>query len=654
MQPKFPSFTLSRRAALLAGAGLTLALALREPATARAAEMTESPALEKDVADGKLPPVGTRIPAEPLVMDLPAEGRRVGQYGGSLRIIEGQAKDTRRMVVYGYARLVGYTPDQKLVPDLAKAVDVEDDRIFTFHLRRGHKWSDGEPFTAEDFRYWWEDVVNNEELNKFGPPREVLVDGEVPKVTFVDDVTVRYEWSKPNPFFLPAIAAPQPLYIYRPAHYLKKFHAKYADAAKLAEKVKDSGQRNWVALHFKYDQQYKNSDPKLPSLEPFVLRTKPPADRFIFARNPFFHRIDKAGHQLPYIDEVAMGIASSKLIPAQAGAGAADLQASYLVFNNYAFLKQAAAREGYQVRRWKGGKGSKITLYPNLNVRDEVWRKLFQNADFRRALSLGMNREDINQAIYYGLGLPVVDTAMEGSPFYDEARAKRYANYDPAEAERLLDSLGLTERSGGIRLLPDGRQMIIIVETAGEDSEQVDVLGLVAEDYRKIGIKLLIKPSERETLSSRLAAGSTMMSVSTGLENGLPTVDWSPAQLAPTDGEQPEWPAWGSHFETKGNMGAAPDLPVARKLLDLHRQWTVSLDEAERARIWTEMLDINADEALRIGIVSGIDNLVLVSDRLQNVPERAVYNWNPGAFFGVYRMETFFFGEPDEKQASIP
>ncbi len=618
------------------------------------APMIEPPALAKRVADGELPPVAERIPREPLVMDLAADGKRVGDYGGSLRLMEGQAKDTRRMVVYGYARLVGYTPEQRLEPDLARAVDNQDDRVFTFHLRRGHKWSDGEPFTAEDFRYWWEDVVGNKELTPFGPPREMLVDGEAPRVSFIDEVTVRYEWSKPNPYFLPAVAGPQPLYLFRPAHYLKKYHAKHAEPAKLAEKVKDAGQRNWVALHFKYDQQYKNSDPKQPSLEPFVLRTKPPSERLIFARNPFFHRVDKAGHQLPYLDEVAMGIANSKLIPAKTGAGEADLQASYLVFNNYAFLKQAARHEDFQIRRWTSGKGSKVTLYPNLNAADPVWRDLFRQADFRRALSLGLNREDINQAIFYGLGKPVIDTVIEGSPLYDEARSKRYAAYDPAEANRLLDGLGLTEYSGGVRLLPDGRQMIVVVETAGEDTEQVDVMGLVAEDWRKIGIKLLVKPSERDTLSSRLKAGATLMSVWTGLENGLPTADWSPAQLAPTNGEQQQWPAWGAHYETNGAVGTKPDWPVAETLLDLNRRWALAADAGEREAIWREMLDINANEALRIGIVSGIDSIVVVSNRLQNVPERAVWNWNPGAFFGVHRMETFFFGDPEQQQASNP
>lgn len=623
--------------------------------TADAAEMIEPPVLAAKVEAKELPPVAERIPAEPLVTDLAAEGKEVGEYGGTLRIVEAQAKDTRRMVVYGYARLVGYTPDQQIVPDIARAVDVVEGRSFTIHLRRGHRWSDGEPFTTDDFRYYWEDIIGDAEMTPHGPPRELMVDGEPPVVTFVDDVTVRFEWSKPNPFFLPALAGAQPLDIYRPAHYLKKFHKKYANPEKLAALIEKKGQRNWVALHFKYDQSYKNSNVDMPSLQPWVLATEPPSDRFIFARNPFFHRVDTAGHQLPYIDEVAMTIASSRLIPAKVGAGEADLQANYLSFGNYAFLKRAAKAKGYAVRRWTNGKGAKIALYPNLNCADEAWRTLFQQADFRRALSLGINRQDINQAIYYGLAIPMTDTVMPGSPMYDDRLAARWTSYDPARANAMLDALGLAEKdSGGIRRLPDGRPMMIVVETAGEDIEQIDVLGLIAEDFRKIGIKILAKPTERDMLSRRLASGATVMSVWAGLENAYPTPETSPAELAPTNSEQNEWPVWGMHYETKGKMGAAPELPAAQELLALNQEWRLTTDTAEKAAIWSKMLTISADEAFRIGIVSGVDQIVVVSDRLQNVPEKAVFNWNPGAFFGVYHPDTFFFGEPQQQQASVP
>ena len=114
-----------------------------------------------------------------------------------------------------------------LKPDILKRVDSVENRIFTLHLRKGHKWSDGHPFTSEDFRYYWEDIANNPELSKGGPNKLLIVDGELPSVEFPDEYTVRYSWSNPNPYFLSALAGARPLYIYKPAHYLRQFHARY-------------------------------------------------------------------------------------------------------------------------------------------------------------------------------------------------------------------------------------------------------------------------------------------------------------------------------------------------------------------------------------------------------------------------------------------
>ena len=136
-------------ALLLAAALAPLAWLAGAPAEAQDRRYVEPPALVQDVAGQRLPPVAARLPRQPLVVDLAAEGKEPGQYGGTLPMIMGRDKDTRQMVVYGYARLVGYRPgDFELVPDLAAAVEVEDDRVFTFTLREGHRWSDGEPFTT--------------------------------------------------------------------------------------------------------------------------------------------------------------------------------------------------------------------------------------------------------------------------------------------------------------------------------------------------------------------------------------------------------------------------------------------------------------------------------------------------------------------------
>jgi peptide/nickel transport system substrate-binding protein len=620
------------------------------PVLAETPPLVETPNLAGAVADGKLPPVAERVPSEPAISDKPA-----GRPGSELHILMAGAKDTRLMVVYGYARLVGYTPELKFAPDIARSVDIEDDRSFTFHLRPGHKWSDGEPFTTEDFRYWYEDVALNKMISPSGLPRELLVDGEKPKVEFIDPVTIRYSWSKPNPLFLPALAGPTPLYLYQPAHYLKQFHEKYADKEKLQALVKKRGQRNWAALYNKLDNAYRNDNPDLPSLEPWVLATRPPSDRFIFERNPFFHRIDSAGHQLPYFDRVVMNIAAAALIPAKTGAGDSTLQARYLRFDNYTFLKAAEERNDYTVRLWRTAPGSQLALYPNLNNNDPVWRALFRDVRFRRALSLAVDRHEINQAIYYGLAKEGQDTVLPESPLYQPRFRQEWAQFDLKKANTLLDELGLTKRdSDGTRLLPDGRKLQIIVETAGESSEESDVLELVRDTWSEAGIKLFSKPSQLNVFRDRIFAGETMMAISKGLDNGLVTADTPPMEFAPTSQQQLQWPKWGQYAETKGRAGEAPDMPVGKELLSLLDAWFNAGSTAERAKAWEGILAVRADAVLDIGIVAGVPQPVVISNKLRNVPEDGIYNWDPGAHFGIYRPDSFWLVSDEQASATPP
>src|SRR5215831_3908405 len=455
------------------------------------AELQETPLFKLDVANGKLSRVHERLPSDPEI----AEPTTIGNPGGELRLLMGGPKDTRMMVVYGYARLVGYTPTLALVPDILKSVEVQDGRIFTLHLRPGHKWSDGHPFTSEDFRYWFEDVAQNTQLSPSGLPVSMTVQSEVPRFEVLDDTTIRYTWTRPNPLFLPNLAGADPLYIYCPSHYLKQFHEKFADKASLEVLVKKHNQRNWAALHAKMNTMYRNDNPNLPSLEPWVLKTKPPSERFIFERNPYYHRVDEAGHQLPYIDRVIMSIVDGKIIPAKTGAGESDLQARYLRFDNYTFLKDGEEINNYKVHLWRTGPGSQLDLYPNLNINDETWRTLVRDLRFRRALSLAVNRHEINQAIYFGLAIEGQNTLLPQSPLFEPRYRSAWGRFDPAEANRLLDLIGLAKGSDGIRQLPDGRPIEIIVENSGESTEQSDVLELIRDSWRRIGIKLFAKPS---------------------------------------------------------------------------------------------------------------------------------------------------------------
>lgn len=626
-------------------AAATLAL-LAAGAAAEPTRFSEAPVLAEQVKAGKLPPLAERLPERPQVARMPWPGQSVGRYGGELTMLMSSAKDTRMMTVYGYARLVGYDENLNIVPDLLESFEAEDERVFTFHLRPGHKWSDGSPFTTEDFRYFWEDVANNEDLSPTGPPIAMMVDGEPPRVEIIDETTIRYSWSKPNPGFLPALANAYPLYIYQPSSYLKQMHIDYADPEELKQRVKAAGQRDWAALHNRKNNMYRNDNPELPTLDPWVLATKPPSERFVFVRNPYYHRVDSEGRQLPYIDKVVLQIADGKLIPAKTGAGESDLQARYLRFDNYTFLKESEERSGYNVYLWSTEYGSQLALYPNLNVNDPVWRGLLRDVRFRRALSLAIDRHEINQVIYYGLADEQNNTVLKASPLYREEYAKSWAHYDPEQAGRLLDEIGLTQRNDdGIRLMPDGRPLVIVVETAGESTEETDVLELIGDSWMKVGVKLFPKPSQREVLRNRIFAGETVMSVWWGLENGLPTPDMSPWELAPTTQQQAMWPKWGQYLETSGESGDEIDMAEPQRLYDLLQEWTYAGDRQRREAIWHEMLSLFTDQVFTIGTVANVPQPVVVDRRLRNVPEKAMYGWDPGAHFGIYKPDCFWFDD---------
>ncbi len=627
-----------RALAALACAGLAL---WAVPAAAGA--YVEPPYFEARVAAGALPPVAERLPETPRVVAMEGTRRQIGRHGGRWRMLIHRAKDVKMFAVYGYARLLCYDESLMLVPDIAEEVTVEQGRIFTIRLRKGHRWSDGHPFTAEDFRYYWEDVANHPELSPSGPPRAMLAGGRPPVFEVLDERTVRYSWSEANPFFLPALAEAAPLYIYRPAHYLRHFHARYGAEA---PEVGEGGAlvRSWAAEHNRLDNLYRFDNPDLPTLQPWVNGTRPPAVRFVGVRNPYFHRVDPEGRQLPYIDEVAMTVADGKLIPAKSGAGEVDLQVRSLGFGDYTFLKEGEERHDFDVRLWRTAPGAHLALFPNLNVADEGWRALFHDVRFRRALSLGVDRHEINQIMYYGLGLERNNTVLPESPLYRPAYGEKWARHAPQEANRLLDEMGLLGRDDdGIRLMPDGRPLEIIVETAGEDTEQADILELVRDGWKKLGIALFTKPLQREMFRNRVFSGLTQMSIWSGYENGIPTPDMSPEEFAPTRQMGLQWPRWGQYHETSGESGEPPDLADARRLLALYRAWTAAGTRDARARIWHEMLEIHADGVFTIGLISGVLQPVLVANALRNVPEEAFFNWNPGAHLGIYMPDTFWF-----------
>ena len=263
---------------------------------------------------------------------------------------------------------------------------------------------------------------------------------------------------------------------------------------------------------------------------------------------------------------------------------------------------------------------------------------------FRRALSLGINRHDINQCIFFGLASESANTVLPSSPLFKPEYAASYVRYDPAAANALLDEIGLAARDWeGFRKLQDGRRAELIVETAGESSEENDILELVASDYSKLGLRIVIHGSQRDVFRRRIIAGQTVLSATAGIDNALPGADMAPDSLAPSNRGQMHWPRWGEFVETNGSSGEATDLPEARELVTLLQAWRQSATTAEREDIWGRMLDIQSEQVFTIGIVSGTQQPMVISNRLNNVPVTASWSFEPGAYFGVYQPDTFWF-----------
>lgn len=608
------------------------------------ANAAEIPFFEKQVKAGELPPMQERIPTKPLKLNFEKEDKKPGKYGGDLRLLMGKAKDLGQITVYTYARLVGYAPDYTIQPDIAEAFVVGEGRDFVFKLRKGHRWSDGHPLTSEDFRYFWEDMVKNEKLGKKGIPSQMLVDGKEPKFQVIDELTFRYTWEKPNPSFLPALAAPSPLYIYRPAHYMKQFHARYTDKDELSKKIEEANARDWGALHTRKQRQRRPENPELPTLQAWRNTTPPPSTRFVFERNPYFHRIDPNGQQLPYIDRLIMSVVSKDVVAAKAGTGEADLQARYLQFSDVPYLKRGEKKNNYQTRLWSLGRGSQVALFPNLNANDETWRTIIQDVSFRRALSLGINRKEINEVIYFGLAYPSANTVMPQSALYKNEYSQMWAQHDKEKANALLDELGLDKRDpDGTRLLPDGRRAEITIETAGESAEETDVLELITDQYREIGLKIFVRSSQRDIFRRRAASGETLISVFSGLNNAVATASMNPEELAPTDEAQLQWPKWGQYAGTNTKAGEPVDLDGPMVQLQLFNQWMLAQDDEERSQIWHNMLSGYADQVFSIGTVNNSRQPVVVSNDLRNVPESGIYAWEPTSYFGIYKPDTFWF-----------
>jgi len=352
------------------------------------------------------------------------------------------------------------------------------------------------------------------------------------------------------------------------------------------------------------------------------------------------------------VDRIIMDTSAGGLFAAKANAGEEDLLFRGLSMSDIPILKEGERAKGYKTLLWPYARGTELALYPNLNAADPVWRNLNRDLRFRRALSLGIDRKTLNNALLFGLGTEGNNTVVAESPLFSPELRGLNAEYNPAEASRLLDEIGLTERNGaGIRLLPDGRELEIIVETDGESTLVVDGLTLITEFWREIGVRLFVKPQDRTVLRNRSFAGLTVMVAAPGIDNAIPTAIMPPSELAPMRQDNYAWPKWGQHVETMGKTGEPVDVPEAKRLLELYRTWMETGNRDVQRDVWREMLRNHAENQWVIGTVAGALQPIVVRNGLHGLPDKALYSWEPTAMLGIYRLDEIYWNKAAGKEA---
>jgi peptide/nickel transport system substrate-binding protein len=608
-------------------------------ALARPFQFSEAPMLAKLVKAGTLPPVEQRLPVNPLVQPVHEE---IGQYGGTWRRTFRGTADGANMMRMWHAGLINFSEDgSHVVPYVAESWTVSDDlRVYTFRLRTNHKWSDGEPFNADDIMFWYNDIALNKDLNP-NVASWLAPNGNVGLVTKIDDVTVRFSFEEPYGVFLEWFAQRDHVVsgIVQPAHYLKQFHASYADKATLDKLVADSAFETWTAMFNDIIRKERNAD--IPSLDNWISRTTTRDQQYIMERNPYYFAVDTAGNQLPYIDRIVMDlIEDTEVMNLKAMAGEVDMQCRFMKFSNYPLFKQNEDKGDYRTAlAFRDGALTATIVFNqsyDFDAKDPVSEWL-RNKTFRQALSIAIDRDRINELAYLGLGTMSQQTVPKDHPYYPgDEYALRYIEYNPNLANQMLDEILPKKDTDGNRLLPNGETLILQAEwwSAG-----VDLWGpLVQEDWTAVGIKSNLKEQQRGLFYDRIRSNEFQIEFSG--QGGWMFLFTYPYWTAPWHNVSRMGPGFAEWYQSRGAKGTAPTGNLLRTLEILDEAQGAT--PAERAELARENFRILNEELYTIGVIAKTPGPCVVKNNMGNVPQVLINEWTQRSP-GNHRTETFFF-----------
>lgn len=622
------------RPLLLLGAGFVSLIALQ---AAGAAEYSEAPALAALVEAGELPPVAERLPLQPEVIE-PLES--IGSYGGTIRsALRGDGDGNGVTLLVAPQGLIRWEMDFGGVrPNIAQSWEVNDDFTeFTFYLREGMRWSDGEPFTVDDVMFAYELMSNPDYLSNM--PSQYVVDGEPMTVTKINDYAFKVGFAGSYRNFLDELARPpgQHLVFYA-QHYCSQFHPDYADEAALTAEMRAVGANDWAQL-----MRIKCSDIELPTrwgnvdrptLDAWLIENtySAGATQVTLQRNPYFWQVDTEGNQLPYVDGLNFSVISDiEAILLSAINGQFDYQSRHVnQIANLPVLYDNKERGGYEIMRLIDQNASFLGLYLNHSTENEALRELFAQREFKEALSLGIDRAEVDEIVQLGQGQPWQIGPYEESPYYNETLGSQFIQYDPDQANALLDGLGLTGRDGdGYRLADNGQKISIATIVTVAKPGDIEALEIIRQQWRDIGIEMVINTSERSLFYDRAQNNEYDISADTVPGAMNPMLDLR-ALAATNPLESRMSIPWTRWYVSGGEVGEEPSENMKRRL-ELVDQWTQTTDNDEANALVAEILDLAAEAFEVIGVSRTASPLGIRSTRLHNVWDQMPAGWNYGS-----------------------
>jgi peptide/nickel transport system substrate-binding protein len=614
----------------------------------------ESPVLAARVTTGELPPLEDRLPDKPFLAKV---SESLGKYGGTLRLVSNeQAKlgDGRNGITVASLTKAD-TDTATVIPHLAEKFYWEGNKTLVFVLRKGTRWSDGEPLTTEAVRFWWEDYQLNEEIRPSGPAVDYVTPGGVMDLEIVDDYTFKMKFKDPKPLILETLTKRSeymPEYPLLPSHHLKQFHQKYTEKDKLSKMVTDAGFEDWTQLFkLRAEEGYWNARSEgnlgYPSLHSYVLTDIGP-NYFKLKRNPYYWKVDEKGRQLPYIDDIHIQVVSKELYHGKVAAGEVDFAARRTDLKELALYKGGETAGNYETRLWSAvGDGDYMVLL-NFNAPNLSNRQLIQNLKFRQALSIAINRKDFNEVINMGLAIPQQMTLLPTSKFYKEEYATSWAEYDVDKANKILDEIGLKwDTSHEYRIGPDGKKISFLLEEGGERS--IEASELLGEYWKAIGIELNIKLIDRDLFHLHMEnnEGLDVHITKYGMMDGAfierPDM-FLPVEVGGTDTWATLWARWRVN-EYEGGSHEVYEKPPEEVIM-LIKTWEklkYEVDVNEQKRLADILLKSQAENLWTLGITTGGVKPVVVSNNLGNVLEKGTYTYDFLQYAQYSNADTWFF-----------